>query len=197
MVKGVVPGLVLASASPRRRELCQQLGLVCEVMPVDIDETPLPADTPLQFVARMAREKASVCLQRLPEQLTSVPVLGSDTVVEIDGDILGKPVDEAHAHQMLSRLSGTTHFVHTAVAVATADRLDSVISSSAVEFAELDDADIRRYITSGEPMDKAGAYAIQGIAARYVRKLEGSYTGVVGLPLYETATLLADFGVEL
>lgn len=197
MANGARPRLVLASASPRRHELCSQLGLDCELIPVDIDETPLQGEAPLDFVARMAREKAQTCQSRLEPDLLHLPVLGADTVVEIDGDILGKPADEPHAQQMLARLSGALHHVHTSVAIVRDEQIVQLTSSSSVQFCDLDAERIRRYIATGEPMDKAGAYAIQGIAARFVCRLEGSYTGVVGLPLYETTQLLAEFGIEL
>lgn len=189
--------VVLASASPRRLQLCSQLGLECEVRPVDIDETAREGEHPVDYVRRLAHDKAVACLERLPGQLAQSAVLGSDTIVEIDGELLGKPADAEHARRMLARLSGNTHRVHTAVALAWQGEVRDRVSSSVIEFARLDVDDIDRYVDCGEPMDKAGAYAIQGVAAKFIVRLDGSYSGVMGLPLYETASLFASFGFKL
>lgn len=189
--------IVLASASPRRLELCRQLGLECEVRAVDIDESALPGEQPLDYVRRLARDKATTCLRSLPGDLAALPVLGSDTIVEIDGELLGKPADAGDARRMLSRLSGHVHRVHTAIALAWQGELRDAVSSSEIRFDTLSNEAIARYVDTGEPLDKAGAYAIQGRAAKFIAGLEGSYSGVMGLPLYETAALLASYGLEL
>lgn len=189
--------IVLASASPRRLELLQQLGVSCEVLPVHIDESPLPNEAALHYVSRMAREKTRTCVAQRPPEWWPLPVLGADTIVELNGTILGKPRDKQHACEMLTKLSGKTHHVHTAVAVSHADQYYEIVSRSEVSFAQLHADQITRYIDTGEPMDKAGAYAIQGKAAAFVSQLYGSYSGVMGLPLYETANLLAECGIHV
>ena len=195
--------IYLASRSPRRRELLAQMGIHFDTLAFrapprvddDVDETPYDGENPLAYVERVARAKAElgwrmVGMRRMKPQL----VLAADTTLELAGDIIGKPVDAADARAILRRLSGRTHRVLTAVAVAFEEHLESVVSVSEVTFGELDDADIRRYVTSGEPMDKAGAYGIQGYAGLFVEHLAGSYSGVMGLPLYETGQLLRRFG---
>ena len=189
--------IVLASASPRRLELCQLRGLQCEITPVDIDETPAAGEAPLAFVERMATSKAQTCVDSLSSQFIALPVLGSDTVVEHRGQILGKPRDREHAADMLRMLSATTHQVHTAVAVIHEGRQVCRICSSDVSFDALDEAIIERYLDTGEPMDKAGSYGIQGWAARFITRLDGSFSGVMGLPLYETTALFAEHGIEI
>ncbi|MDR2875843.1 MAG: Maf-like protein [Methylobacillus sp.] len=190
--------LYLASRSPRRRELLGQLGIACEVLPSDVDESVLPDETPEHYVLRLAREKALVCARRVArEGLADLPVLAADTTVCVDGIILGKPEDDADAAAMLRRLSGRCHAVHTAVAVARGGRVEIALSSTEVEFADLSAAEIAAYVASGEPRDKAGAYGIQGLAGVFARRIEGSYSGVMGLPIYETAQLLKKFGVIL
>ncbi|MDR1709202.1 MAG: Maf family nucleotide pyrophosphatase [Candidatus Accumulibacter sp.] len=196
------PRLYLASRSARRRELLGQMGICFSPLFFrepprrdDVDETPLPDETPGACVERLARAKAEhgrrvVELRRLAPML----VLAADTVVEIDGEIIGKPADAAGAAATLRRLAGRTHRVLTAVAVAFGETLDSAVCTSEVAFGEIPDAEIRRYVASGEPMDKAGAYGIQGRAGVFVAHLSGSYSGVMGLPLYETAQLLRRFG---
>ncbi len=196
--------IYLASRSPRRRELLRQIGVGFEELPPNansahaaIDETPHAGEEVDAYVMRIARGKAAagvrhVALQRLPDY----PVLAADTTVVCAGAIVGKPDDAAHAQQLLRRLSGATHQVLTAVVVAHGDRIESALSASAVEFRSLDDAEIRRYVATGEPLDKAGAYAIQGRAAVFVRAIRGSYSGIMGLPLYETAELLQRFGIR-
>ena len=188
--------LVLASASPRRLLLLQQIGIEAMVHPVDIDETPQSYESPLDLVKRLALEKARVGHNDMIQQGIKWPVLGSDTIVEINGSVLGKPSDELEAENMLAMLSGRVHSVHTAVAVVTSFGEHLEMSSSQVEFAPLNKEMIRSYVETGEPLDKAGAYAIQGIAGQFVKSLEGSYSGVMGLPLYETTRVLEACGIN-
>jgi septum formation protein len=178
--------IVLASASPRRAELLRAAGFAFVVDPVHIDESVLPGETPDAHVRRLARAKAQAGAIRHPGQT----VLGADTVVVIDGRILGKPRDDADAAAMLSALSGRVHQVYTAVAVADGGAVRDAVDVSAVTFAPMAPADIAAYVASGEPGDKAGAYAIQGWAARFIERLEGSYSGVVGLPVAVVHRLL-------
>ena len=187
--------IVLASASPRRRELLQQIGVRCQVMPVDIDESPLADETPADYVSRLAREKAEAAVNLLGSD-NPQPVLGADTIVELQGELLGKPADSGQAVEMLTRLSGTTHQVHTAVAMVCHNATHQRLQSSRVTFAALTEAQIRAYVDTGEPLDKAGAYGIQGAAAAFIRHLDGSFSSVMGLPLFETAELLAQCGIE-
>ena len=194
--------IYLASRSPRRRELLTQLGvgfedlLTQERHGADIDETPHAAEAPRDYVLRVARAKAELGWQQVAARgLPALPVLAADTTVVLGGEILGKPADAAHARRMLRRLSAQPHEVYTAVAVARCARCEIALSASTVEFRHLEDAEIRAYVAGGEPLDKAGAYAIQGGAAFFVRKLAGSYSGIMGLPLIETADLLRRFGV--
>ncbi|MEN8719031.1 MAG: Maf family protein [Oceanococcaceae bacterium] len=185
----VAVDLILASASPRRRELLDQLGWPCRVEPADIDERPGADEAPLAHVERLARAKARVIAARDPRAL----VLAADTIVVLDGQILGKPADDADAVRMLRSLSGSTHQVMTGVAVAQSTRTLSEVQTSTVRFRALTEEDIRDYVSSGEPRDKAGAYGIQGPAGRFVEHLSGSYTGVMGLPLCHTERLLLSF----
>jgi septum formation protein len=180
--------LVLASASPRRAELLRAAGIDFDILIANVDESVRPGETPAQHVARLAEEKA---LRVLPEARNR-PVLGADTVVVVDGEILGKPVDAADAGRMLRILSGRQHQVMTGIALipepASAGREGSItlsngIEVTTVEFASINPAEIAAYVGSGEPMDKAGAYAIQGLASRFVTRIEGSYSNVVGLPV--------------
>jgi septum formation protein len=187
--------LVLASASPRRKALLQQLGVEFEVQPVDMDESLQPGEGVLEHVQRLATEKARLGYSQVALAANDLAVLAADTVVEVDGELLGKPENYGQAAAFLARLSGKKHKVHTAIAIVTADRELTALNSSEVEFAQLTAAQINAYIETGEPMDKAGAYAIQGLAARFVVNLNGSYSGVMGLPIYETANLLAACGV--
>ncbi len=186
--------IVLASASPRRHELLGRLGVKFAVLNADIDESLLAGETPVEHVLRLAREKALEGWRRRPLQ---VPVLGADTVVVLDHDILGKPAGREEAVQMLERLSGRQHEVFSAVAVADdAGRVNSALSRTPVTFMDLDPAWIRRYCAGSEPLDKAGAYAIQGEAGQFVSSVDGSFTGVMGLPLEETRALLEAVGVR-
>lgn len=186
--------LVLASGSPRRLRLLAALGLDCEVSPVDIDETPGPGEAPADCARRLAGEKASAAAARHPPDRL---VLAADTVVALGDEIFGKPADAADAARMLRRLSGRCHEVHTAVAARRAESTAFRVSSSEVTFRDLRDAEIDAYVATGEPLDKAGAYGIQGLAAIFVTRLCGSYTGVVGLPARETAELLESFGIDV
>ena len=197
--------IYLASASPRRRELLKQIGVRFEVMllraspsRIEVDETPILGENPRDYVLRLARVKAEVgnAVFRA-RHLPAYPVLAADTTVTLDGDIIGKPVNRAEAELILARLSGRRHEVLTAVAMALDDKVEVALSVSSVDFARLDAPTIKRYVTSGESQDKAGAYAIQGKAAAFVTRLEGSYSGVMGLPLCETTQLLQKFGIEV
>ncbi|OPX54957.1 septum formation protein [Oceanospirillum multiglobuliferum] len=186
--------LCLASASPRRLALLQQLGLRCQQYPVDLDESVLVGESPKDYVIRLAEEKATAGMQRSG---TTLPVLGSDTSVVLGHNILGKPENEAHAIEMLMQLSGQSHQVMTAVAVCQNDQLRSVLSTTEVKFRTLTEQECRRYWHTGEPADKAGSYAIQGLAAIFVESVSGSYSNVVGLPLFETAQLLESFNIQI
>ena len=200
------PAIYVASQSPRRHELLRQLGVDFDVLllreaagrPRDVDEVARDGEPALHYVERIARTKASVGgAQMLRRGLSPRPVLGADTEVVLDGEIFGKPRDAADAARMLERLSGRTHQVTTTVALFWNDEESAEIVTSEVTFRPLERAEIKRYVATGESADKAGAYAIQGRAAAFVARLEGSYSGVMGLPLYETANLLAGAGLVL
>ena len=185
--------LVLASASPRRRELLAQAGFTFEVHPAHIPEDPTPNEDPIAYVVRLAREKAQAVFDQLsanPETASNLAVLGADTTVTLDNHILGKPEDAADAARMLRLLSGRTHRVITGVALVTATSAEVAAEVTAVRFLTLSDEEIEAYIATGEPMDKAGAYAIQGRAARWIPRIEGCYFNVVGLPIALVSTLL-------
>ncbi|MBW4933857.1 Maf family protein [Marinobacter sp. F4206] len=182
--------VILASASPRRSELLQQIGVSFTVQPADVDETPGPGEGAEHYVERLARDKALAVSASSPEAL----VLGSDTSVVLNGVILGKPADRGDAVETLRMLSGATHQVMTAVALAKGSRCESRVVITDVTFRPLSKAEIEAYAASGEPMDKAGSYGIQGLGGIFVSNLRGSYSAVVGLPLLETAALLADAG---
>lgn len=184
--------VVLASSSPRRRELLNLIGIAHTVSPADIDETPLPGELPRPHAERLAREKAGVVAEREPNAL----VIAADTIVIVDGAILGKPQNQAEAESMLRRLSDRGHVVLTAVAVAHGGTVVSDVESVAVTFRELSEADIARYIATGEPMDKAGAYGIQGFGATIVTRIDGDYFAVMGLALGMTVRLMGSVGVE-
>jgi septum formation protein len=199
MVGPLDRGIYLASRSPRRRELLSQIGVRYHLLlfrnrpesPPDVDETFLPNEQPDSYVERVARAKAEAGWRLLRlRNLPFAPVLAADTTVALDGRILGKPADRKQAAEMLAALSGSRHEVLTAVALTRDDQCDSALSRSEVQFKKLSADEIAQYVATGECDDKAGAYAIQGRAARFVMELRGSYSGVMGLPLYETSQLL-------
>jgi septum formation protein len=189
-----IPVVVLASASPRRSELLRQIGVPHLVRPVDVDESIRSGEEPVDYVRRIGCDKAT-SRPAVAAEGADLPVLGSDTAVVLDGEVFGKPRDREDAARMLERLSGRTHEVHTAVALAYRGRLESRLSTSEVTFRALRSQEIDDYCASGEPADKAGAYAIQGFAAVFITRISGSYSGIMGLPLYETAELLRLAGV--
>lgn len=182
--------LILASASPRRRELLASAGLDCRIDAAHVDETLRPDEAPAAYAERLACAKAAAVAVRWPQD----PVLGADTVVIVDGEILGKPAGAADAARMLRRISGRSHTVLTAVAIAWRGVMRSAVESTDVWVDALTDAEIEAYVASGEPMDKAGAYAIQGLASRFIPKIAGSYANVVGLPVTTVLRLLSTYG---
>lgn len=182
--------LILASASPRRRELLAQIGLRFEVIPAHIDETRRIAETPAAYVQRLALEKAHAVRVLHPEAF----VLGADTTVAIDGDALGKPEDRADAERMLRALSGRTHQVQTALALLSPHSQRTALETTNVTFAPITEEELQHYLGGAEPYDKAGAYGIQGYAARWIPRIEGDYFNVVGLPLAVTVQLLRELG---
>jgi septum formation protein len=194
--------IYLASQSPRRLELLRQIGLSPIVLPLrhatpraDIDETPLLGEKALDYVRRLANMKARAGLQSVTSRhLPVMPIIAADTTVTLDGDILGKPADHIEAAAMLRRYSGRSHTVLTAVAVAYSDRVEVAVSESEVWFRPITEAEIKAYVDSHEPYDKAGGYGIQGRAAVFIERIAGSYTGIVGLPLFETSELLRSVG---
>jgi septum formation protein len=188
--------LVLASASPRRQELLRAVGLDFTVVPADVDESVRPGEKPIEYVERVARDKATAVVGKLGMGATgSVLVLAADTTVDVDGEVLAKPDDEADARRMLRLLSGRTHRVHTAVVAWRISGTQTATATTDVTFVELDEAMIGWYLTTGEHLDKAGAYAIQGAAGALVRRIDGSPTNVIGLPLAETLGLLRACGL--
>lgn len=178
--------LILASRSPRRSELLKAAGISFEVLAADVDETPHPYEAPDAYVERLAIEKARAVSALRPGDR----VLGADTTVTIDGEILGKPVDEADALRMLRLLSGRPHDVHTGIALVSARGIRSAVDTTRVWFASMTDEDISWYVATGEPVDRAGAYAIQGFASRFIPRIEGSYSNVVGLPVALVSSIL-------
>jgi len=184
--------VILASQSPRRRELLDLIGMRHEVRPADIDERVLPGERPAPHAERLAREKARTIARAEPDALT----IGSDTIVVVDGDILGKPSDEGDARRMLRRLSGREHVVFTAVAVAHAERVASSVEEVSVTFRPLSDEVIDAYVATGEPMDKAGAYGIQGYGATIVERIDGDFFAVMGLALGRMVRLMGELGFE-
>lgn len=200
----IQPRIYLASQSPRRRELLKQIGVNFEMLllradavrGLDVDETPLVNEGAEAYVQRLCEEKASKGYAMLRyRSLPGAPVLAADTAVILDGKILGKPENGTHAAEMLRSLSGREHQVLTGVAVAMGDRVEMAISTSTVRFVELDEERIRQYLMTSEGKDKAGGYAIQGLGGAFVAHLSGSYSGVVGLPLCETVSLLRKFDI--
>jgi len=193
------PSLYLASASPRRRDLLAQIGLECHCLPVDLEESPLPGEAPAAYVSRLALDKARAARTLLKGRgcADAVLVLAADTAVVVDGDVLGKPRDAEDAAGMLRRLGGREHRVLTGVAVIDPggqERTD--MSESRVRMRPILDAEIAAYWATGEPADKAGGYGIQGRGALFIEAIAGSYSGVMGLPLFETAALLAAAGLS-
>lgn len=188
------PRLGLASTSPRRRELLEQIGIRYRVLRIAVDESVREGESPLRYVRRLAAAKAIAGFEAAGGAL---PVLGADTAVILDGEVLGKPEDRAHAECLLGRLSGRRHEVLSAVSLVNGATRRGAVSRSVVSFRVIEPWEIRAYVATGEPMDKAGGYAVQGRAAVFVHRLQGSYSGVMGLPLYETATLLAAAGVDV
>ena len=186
--------IILASASPRRRELLEQIGVVAIVQSVDIDESKKQGESVMTYVQRLATEKAKTGFDII-ENRENLPVLGSDTIVEIDEGILGKPVNRQQAKEMLQLLSGKKHTVHTSVAIVTNKAKLIATSSTQVQFKVLEEEEIDSYIATGEADDKAGSYAIQGRAAQFINNINGSFSGVMGLPLFETTQLLKQCGV--
>jgi septum formation protein len=185
--------IILASASPRRRELLDQIKVTYRICPVDLDETPLPNETPLAYVQRLAAEKSAACLAQLN---TRTPVLAADTAVILNNVIMGKPKDQDDALAMLTQLSGRTHQVYSAISLRGREH-NQAVSITEVTFRRLTKAEILAYWRSGEPFDKAGGYAIQGMGGAFVESIKGSFSGVVGLPLFETAELLSKQGIDL
>lgn len=189
------PDIYLASASPRRRELLAQIGIGFETLAVTVEEVRAAAETPVDYVQRVALDKARAGWALLGTRAPR-PVLGADTEVVIDGEVLGKPRDREHGLAMLARLSGRTHEVLSAVAVVAGSRVLTRLSRSTVRFRALSAPECAAYWASGEPLGKAGGYAIQGRGALLIAELHGSYSGVMGLPLCETGELLRELGVE-
>jgi septum formation protein len=198
--------IYLASRSPRRRELLRQIGVAFELIPLregpgrdaDIDETPHHGENADDYVLRVTGDKARAAARIVAARRVAMrPVLAADTTVVCDDDILGKPANADEAARMLARLAGRAHRVLTAVALAAEDRLETRVSESQVWFRPLDAAEIRRYVATGESFDKAGAYAVQGLAAAFITRIDGSYSGIMGLPLAETAELLRSYGISI
>ena len=180
--------LILASGSPRRRALLEELGMSFVVHPADIDETPFPSERPIDHVERLARGKAAAVRCAADDV-----VLAADTIVTIDGDILGKPVDHEHARAMLRRLSGHVHQVLTGVAIRRGDTTETFVEATSVHFDTITDAEIEWYVSTGEPNDKAGAYALQGRGGAFVTSIDGSYDNVIGLPRYRLRQALSAY----
>ncbi len=185
--------IILASASPRRKELLDQINVSYQVYPVDLDETPWPDEAPLDYVQRVAAEKSAACKAQLN---TEIPVLAADTAVILGSVIMGKPKDKADAMAMLTQLSGKTHQVYSAISLRGREH-GQAVSITEVTFRCLTEQEMLDYWDSGEPVDKAGSYAIQGRGGVFIESIKGSFSGVVGLPLFETAELLSKQGIEL
>ena len=186
--------VILASQSPRRVILLKQMGIECEQMPADIDETALVNEAPADYVLRLAKQKALAIASKMQDN--HLPILAADTTVALGHDILNKPTDDIDAFNMLKRLSGSTHFVHTAVALIFKNTCATTLNTTLVQMMPLSDAMIMDYIATSEHKDKAGSYAIQGIAGCWIEKITGSYSGVMGLPVHETALLLKKLKVS-
>jgi septum formation protein len=183
----MIKKIILASQSPRRVQILAQMGIDCLVMPADIDETALSGESPSDYVLRLAEQKA---LAIIAKHNTDLPILAADTTVALGSQIFGKPENDADAFNMLKQLSNSTHQVHTAIALAFNGKVETALNTTQVTMMVLTDAMISEYIATGEPTDKAGSYAIQGLAGCWIARIEGSYTGVMGLPVHETAMLL-------
>jgi septum formation protein len=188
--------IVLASSSPRRAEILRNAGIAFEILPTQIEETALPGEAAHAMVARLAEAKARAAVAQIDAGLRECIVVGADTTVELDGGILGKPRDSAHAREMLVKLSGRTHHVLTGIFLLRlpGNATHAAVENSAVTFAPLGEKEIDVYVSSGEPLGKAGAYAIQGLAGRYIQRIEGCYFNVVGLPLARLYALLRELG---
>ena len=200
--------VILASQSPRRVAILKQMGIDCVVMPADIDESQFAGEAPADYVLRLAKEKALAIFHRLNGldqtvhgktniQYAKMPIIAADTTVALANTIFGKPENDADAAQMLKRLSGTQHQVHTAIAVVLNQQVELALNTTLVEMMPLSDAMIAAYIETNEHADKAGSYAIQGLAGNWIKRIDGSYTGVMGLPVYETAMLLNKIGFKI
>ncbi len=192
--------IYLASGSPRRREILENLGYAVIRLPADIDETPAPQEEAAVYVARLAREKSAAAVSQwfaAHDTAPEYPIITADTTVAYHNHILGKPESEAHAAEMLTQLSGVTHQVLTAVCVYWQGETRAVVQQGDVRFKTLSSEEIQAYIRSGEPMDKAGAYGIQGLGGIFVEYLQGSFTGVMGLPVFETVNLLRELGLAV
>ncbi len=197
--------IYLASKSPRRRELLKQIGVQFELLMMreqsprgDVDEAPLANENPTVYVERIVLLKAAMAVKAMRERRLPLRlILTADTTVTIDGEVLGKPLDRDHAANMLKRLSGRSHEVLTAIAITSDQEIKHMVTKNIVSFAALSVDEIKRYVDSGEPMDKAGGYAVQGLAAKFISTLEGSYSGVMGLPLYDTTMLLRQCGLHI
>ena len=182
--------IILASQSPRRVALLKQMGIACLVMPADIDETALSGESPADYVLRLAEQKALAIVSKLAGEHADLPILAADTTVALGNEIFGKPDNNVDAFNMLKKLSGCTHQVHTAIALAFNGKCETALNTTQVTMMLLTDAMLSAYIATNEHSDKAGSYAIQGLAGNWVARIEGSYTGVMGLPVHETAMLL-------
>ncbi len=194
--KNNIEMVILASRSPRRIALLKQVGIDCIVLPADIDESALAKELPENYVKRLALEKALATATNMKREYSHLAVLAADTTVCFNGEILGKPESDADASKMLKKLSGNVHEVHTAVAVCFKDKAKVIISTTQVEMMRLTTDAISTYIASGEHRDKAGSYGIQGRAAAWIKRIEGSYSGVMGLPLFETVQLINKIAVK-
>lgn len=186
--------IVLASQSPRRVAILKQMGIDCLVMPAHIDESQLANESPSDYVLRLAKQKALTIKQQLNGQYADLPILAADTTVALGDTIFGKPQNDADALRMLKQLSGTQHQVHTAVAAVFDAKIALTLNTTLVEMMPLSDAMIAAYIATNEHKDKAGSYAIQGLAGNWIKRIDGSYTGVMGLPVHETVLLLQKLG---
>jgi len=190
------PQVYLASASPRRQELLSQIGVNFQRLSVDVEEQRNEAETPEQYVKRVALDKAMAGWSS-EERALDIPVLGADTEVVVDGQVMGKPQDQQRAMEMLDKISGKEHQVISVVALVQGDRRQILVNLNKVRFSDLTQEEKKTYCYSGEPLGKAGGYGIQGMAAAFISHLEGSYSGVMGLPLYETSNLLKEFGIDV